>query len=110
METSNRWKVRFIAGRIMLGLVLTLMIGSVNVTPAFSKDRDDRGNHRGYEHRGRGHDQVRYEHRRNYRDRRGYDRRWHRERGYDYDGPPGFFVPPPAPGIGIFFPPFIIQP
>jgi len=108
METSNRWKVRFIAGRIMLGLVLTLMIGSVNVIPAFSKDHNDRGNHGRYEHRGQGN--VRYEHRRNYRDRHGYDRRWSRERGYYYDSSPGYFIPPPPLGIGIFFPPIIIQP
>jgi hypothetical protein len=110
MKTSSRWNVRDMAGRIMLGIVVTLMIGSVHVTPAFSREYDTRGNQGRYEHRGRGHDQVRYEHRRNYRDRRGYDRRWHRERGYDYDGPPGFFIPPPPPGVSIFFPPVIIQP
>ena len=112
MKTSNRWNIRYIAGRFILGFVLTLMIGSINVEPAFSKDHNDRGHHDRYEQRERGH--VRSEHRRYYRDRRGYERRGHRpygyrERGYDY-GPPGFIVaPPPPPGIGIFFPPILIQ-
>ena len=114
MKITSRWNLRSTAGKLMLGLVLGLMIGGINAVPAFSKDHGNKG---GYEHRGRGHDQVRYEHdRRRYGhdryidNRRGYRSYGYRQRGYDYyPPPPAIFIPPP-PGISIFLPPIIIQP
>jgi hypothetical protein len=104
MKTSRKWSFRSIAGKVMLGLVLAAMIGSIGVAPALGKDNHKRmGKHdKGrYEHRGRG-----YEHRRDYRP---YGHYGHRERVY-YPPPPVVYAPPPPPGIGIFFPPIFIHP
>jgi hypothetical protein len=63
MKTSNTWNFRSIVGKIMMGLVLAAMIGSIDVVPALGKDdhkrmgRHDNGR---YEHRGRGYDRDRY--------------------------------------------------
>jgi hypothetical protein len=98
MKTSRAWNFRSIVGKIMMGLVLTAMIGSFNVGTAIAKkDKHDKGR---YENRGRGYD----------RDHgRPYGHYGHRERGY-YPPPPVVFAPPPPPGIGIFFPPIFIHP
>jgi hypothetical protein len=94
MKTSRKWSFRFIAGKVMLGLVLAAMIGSISVAPALGKDnhkrmvKHDNGLHRG----------QRYN-----RDRHVYDR------GV-YVPPPVIYAPPPAPGIDIFFPPIVIHP
>ena len=105
MKTSRTWNLRSIVGKMMMGLVLATMIGSIDIVPALGKDdhknmgRHDNGR---YEHRGRGYDHDRY-----LRDRRDY-----RPYGYGervYVPPPVIYAPPPPPGIGIFFPPIIIH-
>jgi hypothetical protein len=93
MKTSSTWNFRSIVGKIMLGLVLATMIGSIAVAPAFA----DNGR---YEKRGHA-----YGHDRNYRP---YGYYGHRERVY-YPPPPVVWAPPPPPGIGIFFPPVYIR-
>ncbi len=104
MKTSSIWSFRSIVGKIMIGLVLAVMVGSIDVVPAFGDDHKRVGKHDNgrYEQRGRGHD----------RDRRRVNRPYgyygHRERVY-YPPPPVIFVPPPPPGIGIFFPPIFIH-
>jgi hypothetical protein len=117
MKTSSILNFRTIVCRIMMGLLLTLMIGSMDAAPALAKDhyKGDRDNGR-YDHRGRGY----YEHGRG----RGYygnpyvhGRPAYRPYGYSYGyrgrvyaPPPVIYAPPPPPGIGIFFPPIIIHP
>lgn len=89
----------------MMVLVLATMIGSMEVAPAFARDDHKRmGKHDNgrYAHRGRGYD----------RDRYARGRRQYRPYGYGegvYVPPPVVYEPPPAPGIGIFFPPIIIH-
>jgi len=114
MKKASRWNFWSIGGKIMMGLVLAAMIGSMDVAPAFARDNQgrggehDRGRGRGYDrgrydYRGRGHDRGRYRH----------DRRVYRSYGYServYVPPPVIYEPPPPPGIGIFFPPIIIRP
>ncbi len=84
------------AGKIMMGLVLAAMIGSIDVAPALGKDDHDR--------QGR-HDNGRYEHR-----GRGYDRNYYVPSRRVYVPPPVFYAPPPPPGISIWFPPIVIHP
>ena len=94
MKTSSTWNFRSIVGKIMLGMVLVTMIGSIDVAPALGKDnhkrfvKHDNGRHRGHRYN---------------RDRYVYDR------GV-YVPPPVVYVEPPAPGISIFFPPVYIHP
>lgn len=104
MKTSGTWNFRFIVGKIMMGLVLAAIIGSIAVAPALAKDN----------YRGRGHDNGRYEKRGNayghYKSRPrpyGYYDYGHRERNY-YPPPPVVYAPPPPPGISIFLPPIFI--
>lgn len=103
MKTSSRWSVKSITGKVMLGLVLAAMIGSLDVVPAIARDDHDRmerrDDNRRYENRGRGNERDRYR-----REHRAYG---YRERGYA--PPPVFIAPPPPPGIGIFFPPIFIR-
>jgi hypothetical protein len=109
MKTSRRWTVGSLAGKLVMGFVMVLMIGSINVAPALSKDH-----HRNMEN----YDQKRYERDRDRQERVRYERE--RRRGYEheryerrrrgYDPPPVIFVPPPPPGIRIFFPPIFINP
>ena len=57
METSNTWSFRSIVGKIMMGLVLAAMIGSIDVVPVLGKDyKQNKGR---YEQRGRGYDRDR---------------------------------------------------
>ena len=84
MKTSSTSNVRSRLGKIMMGLVLALMIGSIDVMPAF-----------GDNHRGR-HDRGRYEHRRH-----GY-RPYNRHRVYVR--PRVIYVPPRPRGVDFFFP------
>jgi hypothetical protein len=102
MKTSNTWSFRSIVGKIMMGLVLAAMIGSIDVVPALGRDDHERmGRHDNgrYEHRGLGYDRDRYQ-------GRGYGYGY-RERVY---APPRvIYAPPPPPGIGIFFPPVFIR-
>jgi hypothetical protein len=101
MKTSSKWNYRDIVGKIMMGLVLAVMIGSMDVAPAIGHERTRNYDNNRYEHRGRGYNRDRYvhdRHARRYND--GY-----RERVYV---PPRIYAPPPPPGIGIFFPPIYL--
>jgi hypothetical protein len=105
MKTSSTSNFRSIVGKIMMGLVLAAMIGSIDVAPALGKDDHERmGRHDNgrYEQRGRGYDRDRYVHSRPY----GYY--GHREQVY-YPPPPVIYEPPPPPGISIFLPPLYIR-
>jgi hypothetical protein len=112
MKTSSRWNFRSIVGRIMTGLALAAMIGSINVAPSFGDDDHDRwGRHDNgrYEQRGRGHDRDRYEQRGRGHGRYSYvhGRRVYQPYGYServYVPPPVYYEPPPPPGIRIFLP------
>jgi hypothetical protein len=111
MKTSSTGNFRFrapikgiianlLTGKLMMGLVLAAMIGSIDVAPAFGKDDRGRGkNDNGrYEQRGRGYD----------RNRHPPVRRVYRERVY---APPRvIYAPPQPPGISIWFPPIFIHP
>jgi hypothetical protein len=103
MKTSSTWNFRSMAGKIMMGLALAAMIGSIDVAPALGKDgKHDNGR---YENRGRGNDRGHYVYERGRRVYRPYG---YRERVYVQ--PPVIYAPPPPPGISIFFPPIFIRP
>jgi hypothetical protein len=79
----------------MIGLVLTAMVGSIDVVPALGKDdhkRVEKHDNGRYEHRGHGDDH----------DRRDYH-------PYGYAPPPVIYAPAPQPGISIFLPPINIR-
>lgn len=111
MKTSNAWNIRSLWGKIMLGLALAAMIGSMEAPSAVAGEHGEHGGGRGG-HEGR-HDNGRYDHR-----GRGYDRghyrdgRVYRSYGYVqpayvepvYVAPPVYYAPAPAPGISIFLP------
>jgi hypothetical protein len=98
MKKSSTWNFRSVVGKMMMGLVLAAMIGSIGVAPVLGKDNDDK-------RRGK-HDNRRYEQ----RDARPYGYHYgYRERVY-YPPPRVVYAPPPPPGIGIFFPPIFIRP
>ena len=107
MKTSSTWKFRSILAKIIMGLVLVTMIGSIDVVPAIGRDDHERRDRDDHERMGR-HDNRRYEHDRHVhdRDRRVYDHSTYRGRGYA--PPPVVYLPPPPPGLGIFFPPVFI--
>jgi hypothetical protein len=97
MKTSSTWNFRSIVGKIMMGLVLAAMIGSLDVAPALGRDDHKRmGKHdnRRYEQRGRGY----------------YDRGHYVQGRRVYAPPRVIYAPPPPPGIGVFFPPIFIHP
>ena len=99
MKTSNTWNFGSIVGKIMMGLVLASMIGSIDVASALAEDnrtekhvnakdnRTEKHNNGGNQQKGRV-------------DRYGYGGAF-----YFPKPPPIIYVPPSAPGIGIFFPP-----
>jgi len=96
MKTSSTWNFRSIVGKMMMGLVLAAMIGSIDVAPAFGKD----------DHKQMGkHDSGRYQHR-----GRGYDHNRYVPGRRVYVPPRVIYAPPPPPGIGIFFPPIFFPP
>jgi hypothetical protein len=103
MKTSSTWNFRSTISKLIMGLALAVMIGSIGVAPAIGRDNDDRHDKGRYEKRGHayGHDKHVY---RPYGYNDGY-----RERGY-YPAPPVVYAPPRPPGIGIFFPPVFIRP
>jgi hypothetical protein len=103
MKKSSTWNFRSIVGKMMMGLVLAAMFGSMNAAPALGKDDKKMGKHDNgrYQHRGPGYDHKRYQGRPYY---------GHRERVYAPVPPPVIYAPPPPPGIGIFFPPIFIHP
>ena len=94
MKKYGKYNFGFMAGRIIIGLVLAAMAGGIDVVPALA--RDDHGR---YGQRERGHERE--------RERHWHDRRY--DRSYDYGPPPVIYAPAPAPGITIFFPPIIIR-
>jgi hypothetical protein len=102
MKTSSTWNFKSIVGKIMMGLVLAAMIGSIDAVPALGKDKNDNGR---YENRGRGNDRGHYVYERGRRVYRPYG---YRERVYV--PPRVIYAPPPPPGIRIFFPPILIHP
>jgi hypothetical protein len=95
MKTSSTWSFRSIVGKIMMGLVLAAMIGSIDVAPAIGADyRHDSGR---YEKRGHAY---------------GHSKRVYQPYGYRervYVAPPVVYAPPRPPGISIFFPPVFIR-
>jgi hypothetical protein len=106
MKTAGTRDFRSIAGKVMMGLVLATVIGSIDVAPALGKDnRKNVGKHDNgrYEQRGREVD----------RNRQVQNRRVYRPYGYRervYAPPPVVYAPPSPPGISIFFPPIFIHP
>ncbi len=109
MKTTSTWNYGSIVGKIMMGLVITVMIGSMDVAPALAKDhykgKQDNGR---YDHKGRGYE--RGYHRNPYAPGRPVYRPYGYSYGYRgrvYAPPPVIYAPPPPPGIGIFFPPII---
>jgi len=106
MKTSGKWNFRSIVGRIIPGLVIAAMIGSMDVVPALAKDghkgkgRHDNGR---YEKKGRGHDRGHYEY--------DHGRRVYRPYGYYAPPPPVFYAPQPhiQPGISIMLPSIYIH-
>ena len=114
METADKWNIKSKIGRIMLGLVLAAVTGSIYATPSFAdNDRGHGGKHdKGrYEHRDHGYDRD-YRDYRVYRDHRGSHRRVYRTYGYRervYVAPPVIYAPPPPPGINIMFPPLFFR-
>lgn len=118
MNTSRQLNFQSIAGRIVLGLVLALMIGTIYASPVLAKnDKKYQGKHDNgrYENRGHGHNNDRYGKRGYYysHGKRVYRPRTYyapREHVYYPPPPPVVYAPPPPPGIGIFFPPIFIHP
>jgi hypothetical protein len=109
MKIPSIRNFRSMAGKVMMGLVLAVMIGSVNVAPAIGDDNRGRGGRhddRRYENRGRGYDRGH----RHMRGRRGYYRPYYGYQERVYVPPPVVYAPPPPPGVHIFFPPIIIHP
>ena len=105
MKTSKSWNFRSIAGKILMGLVLAVMVGTIDAPPVFGKNDHKRHDKGRYEHRGGGHDRGHYVYERG--------RRVYRPYGYGervYLPPPVIYAPPEPPGIRIFFPPIIIHP
>jgi hypothetical protein len=87
MKTSSTWNFKSIVGKIMMGLVLASMIGSIDVVPALAKDNSTEKHDKGSNQQ------------------KGHVNR------YSYGGafyfpkpPPIIYVPPPPRGIDIFFP------
>ncbi|MCX5827781.1 MAG: hypothetical protein NTV58_07245 [Deltaproteobacteria bacterium] len=109
MKKSSSWNFVSIVGKIMMGLVLAAMIGSIDVAPALAKNDKNNGKHdQGrYQHRGQGYYKGRYVE----RSRVYYGPNVYRERAYYAPAPPPVvYAPPPPVGIGIFFPPIFIHP
>jgi hypothetical protein len=106
MKTAGSWNIGSIVGKIMVGLVLTTMIGAIGVLPAHSKDNERRiekhDNDR-YEKRGRGNGRGRYN-----QGRRNFRPPVYQERMYA--PPPVIYAPPRPPGISIFLPPLTFRP
>jgi len=129
MKTTKTWTFGSIVSKMMMGLVLAAMIGSMDVGSALGRDNNERkGKHDNgrYDKRGRGDDHYRYDkkgrggdhYRYQDRTRRGYYHDLHGRRVYRYYNyreriyvpPQPIYEPPPPFGIGIFFPPIIIHP
>jgi len=101
MKTEVSWNIRSIVGKVMVGLVLTTMIGAVGVVPAHSNDHDRRIERRDDNrdnNRGRGYNRGRNNH-----NRRNYRAPVYRERVYVE--PQVIYAPPRPTGLSIFLPP-----
>lgn len=108
MKTPSRWDFRPIVSKLIGGMVLALMIGGINVVPAFSEGNQRRmeyNDHDRYERDRYRSDRNRYEHERRWDARNRYEHRRH-----GYEPPPVIYAPPSPPGIRIFFPPIYIRP
>ncbi|MDA8427713.1 MAG: hypothetical protein M0T70_00470 [Geobacteraceae bacterium] len=112
MKKPSIWNFRPIVGKVMTGLALAVMIGSIHVVPSFGEDghgryeRGERGHNRDrYEHNGREYNRDRYYYKHG---RRYYRQPVYRERVY-IAPPPVIYAPPEPPGISFFFPPIIIR-
>jgi hypothetical protein len=106
METSYTGNFRSKVGKIMRGLVVAALIGSVGVAPAIGKDdhkRMGKYDNGRYKQKGHGYDRGHSAH-----GRRVYQTNVYREQVYV--PPPVIYAPPPPPGISIFFPPIFIHP
>jgi hypothetical protein len=104
MNTSGKWKFRLLGSKILMGLVLAVMFGSLDVAPVFARDGRDRGyrhDNGRHDNRGRGYYRDRHG-RRVYRTTTVYQERV-------YVPPPVVYDPPPPPGISIFFPSITIR-
>ncbi len=103
MKTTPAGKFGTVAWMLLLGFIVTVLIGGVGVASANGRDgnkqmdRRNNGHYDHYDNRGNGH-----------HGRRGYRPLEYRERVYL--PPPVVYAPPPPPGIGIFFPPIFIHP
>lgn len=107
MKTPSTWNFRPIAGKVMMGLVLAVMAGSIGVVQSFGEDGHDRGNR--YE-RGRNEQRGRGYARGHYKQVRRYDRQpVYQERVY-VAPPPVVYAPPEPVGLSIFLPPIIFRP
>ncbi len=101
MKSEGSWNVRSIVGKLMVGLVMTAMMGAVGVIPAHSDDHGKRIER---------HDNGRPDYRgRKYA--RGHNknvRRYHRAPVYRervYVEPRVIYAPPRPSGVSIFLPP-----
>jgi hypothetical protein len=108
MKVSRLLNFRPVVGKVLLGLVLSALIGSVSAIPAQSEDRNRDGRHDNgrYEKRGQGYDRGGYY---NKNGQRYYRKPVYRERVY-VAPPPVIYAPPEPPGISFFFPPIIFRP
>ena len=106
MKTPKRWDFRSIMSKLIGGMVLALMmIGGINVVPAFSEDNQRRLEYNNrHERNSYRSDRYRNEHER--RD----DRYRYEHRRHGYRPPPVIYAPPSPPGIRLFFPPIYIHP
>ncbi|MEI6208149.1 MAG: hypothetical protein WCP20_15320 [Desulfuromonadales bacterium] len=104
MKTSRTWNIGNMAGKMMIGLLLAAVIGALDAVPAVAKDKDNQKHMERHDngrsvHRGPGYD---------HKGRRVYRSYGHNERYYD--PPRAVYVPPPPPGISVFFPPILFRP
>ncbi len=103
---QSKWNFSPLVSKVMIGLVLTAIMGSINVSPSYGDDGYRRGkdDNRRYEHRGNGYGHGRWHDRGGYR----YYNDGYRER--IFVAPPVYYAPPPRPGVHVFFPPIYINP
>ena len=97
-----------------MALVLAIMIGSMDVSPALARNNKEGHDNGRSDQRGREYDHGRGGY---YRNPYVHGRQVYRPYGYSYGyrkrvyaPPPVVYAPLPPPGIGIFFPPIIIHP
>lgn len=91
------------AGKILVALAVTTMVGGLSIGTALGEDN---GRRQAQENRG-GHERDRHDNQRDRYDDRGWrdSRGWHAYRPF-YAPPPVVYAPAPSPGISFFFPLF----